>query len=682
MSEGEKEDNNSNQNQEKSEKVNEKYDPYKEYKDYKCEDAEKYQNGPIGDESRSCTDCICCLIFIAFVVGCVVVAALGFKEGHPEKILYSYDDEGKQCGGDDYKDYPYLYFYDVIDDVKSLGQSGQSIHAFCVKSCPNEEADSATKADMNLDCKPTTSSDDCKVKYINYYRSSGLINRFCIPDLSEKEKEFDSTTQSKIEFYDPDSGEKLTKIVDNSDVIEDPPSSGKKYVALDAINGDGDPEEASNRLINWSFFSVDKLATWMADLYVTWPAILASVAVAFILSMLFLLLVRCCAGFIVYTIILLILACFVLLSLIFWKKSDDYEKLGDDTYKKTMLALMWVCAGLALVWFVVICLMCNRIRLAVNLIECTGKYIHNNCSIVFIPFLFFIVNMIWIAYWVVLSIYLYATGDFDENSKVIASFVWTKKIRYAWWFHLFALFYVDAIISAVSQFVFASSACIWYFTNEKGTEDHPICKSFKRAFRYHFGSLAFGSILIAIVKFLMFFLESFKKKVEQTFGAKSQTGCCYKCVIGCLQCCLKCIQKTLEFINKHAYIEIALRGKNFCKAAWEGFALMVKNLGRFSSLILLGSIFSFIGTLFIALATTVAGYFMITKLDYFADKLNSVVLPCACMFIVGFIMGMVSMSVFGMSSDALMHAFLFDEELNNGKTSAIPELQKFMSEER
>ena len=114
---------------------------------------------------------------------------------------------------------------------------------------------------------------------------------------------------------------------------------------------------------------------------------------------------------------------------------------------------------------------------------------------------------------IILSIFLYATGEFDqEGSKVIASFKWNSTIRYSWWFHLFALFYMTAVISAYSQFVYSSSACIWYFTSEKGTEDNIIRKSFKRGIRYHFGSLAFGSIIIALCRLIMVWFESIKKE--------------------------------------------------------------------------------------------------------------------------------------------------------------------------
>ena len=46
----------------------------------------------------------------------------------------------------------------------------------------------------------------------------------------------------------------------------------------------------------------------------------------------------------------------------------------------------------------------------------------------------------------------------------------------------------------------------------------------------------------------------------------------------------------MEFINKHAYIQIALKGDSFCTAAFEGFGLIIRNLGRFSMLALIGGI--------------------------------------------------------------------------------------------
>ncbi len=138
----------------------------------------------------------------------------------------------------------------------------------------------------------------------------------------------------------------------------------------------------------------------------------------------------------------------------------------------------------------------------------------------------------------------------------------------------------------------------------------------------------------------------------------------------------------MEFINKHAYIQIALKGSNFCTAAWEGFGLMIRNIGRFSVLVLIGSLFSLVGTLFISVGSSVIGYFLITKVKYFSEDLNSCILPVFCFAIIGIVIGYVTMSIFGTSGDALIHCFLLDEEINKGQAKAFPELQKFMQDER
>ena len=52
------------------------------------------------------------------------------------------------------------------------------------------------------------------------------------------------------------------------------------------------------------------------------------------------------------------------------------------------------------------------------------------------------------------------------------------------------------------------------------------------------------------------------------------------------------------------------------------------------------------------------------------------------MVMVGLIIGLVTMNVFGMSADTLLFCFLIDKEINKGQPKAMPELQKFMSDER
>lgn len=72
------------------------------------------------------------------------------------------------------------------------------------------------------------------------------------------------------------------------------------------------------------------------------------------------------------------------------------------------------------------------------------------------------------------------------------------------------------------------------------------------------------------------------------------------CIIKCLQCYVACFERFIEFLNKNAYIQIALQGKSFCSAAKDAFSLIMSNLARFSIVGSIGNIFQFIGVLIIS----------------------------------------------------------------------------------
>ena len=651
-------------------------DPYQRYKDFKWQNPEQFKNGPIDDESRKCRDCFCCFIFILIFLLMIVVAVFGFYKGKPTQLFYFYDTDGNACGHDKgYEDYPYIYFTNVISGLKEVNKD-KILNAVCVKTCPSEPDTTTTSSKVHLDCHPTNDIVTCDIGPEDFYESKGLLKRVCFPKSNDDIK-YDSTRQYLAHIYDPVSGDTFKKVVNNEDTTTD--VSHNVYIDVNVINGETDPEKSSARLINFSYFT-QLFTLWINDLNATKWAIAGSIGWSFFLAMFYFLFLRCCAGFITFFLIMIVQAGLIVLAVYFKLLSQKEEEIEAES-DTTDLAFFWVFTALAAIWLLFILIMCNRIRLAVALTQVTSKYINKTWCIVFVPFLFFAILIIWLAYWIIMLVFLYTSGKFEKGkAKVFASFEMDEKLEYGFWFHIVMLFYITAIIEAYSQFVYASSACIWYFNYDKGTENHPIAKSFQRGLRYHFGSLVFGATIIAIIRFLMFFVEIIKKKLEKSAG-KTQ-GKCFKCIFCCVQCCLGCCNKIMEFVNKHAYIQIALKGDNFCVSAFEGFGLIIRNLGRFSMLALIGGIFSLIGTIFITVGSCIIGYFLITRVDYFSDQLNSCVLPVCAFGIVGFVMGRVTMSIFSVSGDALIHSFLLDEELNKGQPKAFPELQKFMSDER
>lgn len=68
----------------------------------------------------------------------------------------------------------------------------------------------------------------------------------------------------------------------------------------------------------------------------------------------------------------------------------------------------------------------------------------------------------------------------------------------------------------------------------------------------------------------------------------------------------------MQFINETAYIQIALRGKNFCMAAFDGFQAVINNGMRYLVVAGVGKLMMFLGRLLIAAGSTLAFYCLIT----------------------------------------------------------------------
>ena len=655
------------------------YDPNYKYTQFQWTEPSKIKNGPIPDEQRRYHDICCTIFFILFVGGCITIAILGFYNGHPSKLLYGYDEDGHACGYKDYEDYPYLYFYSSINNTDDAKET--IINAFCLRECPDTiyDIEEYKNKNITLDCKPTIFNKKCEISHKNYYPSKVIVNRLCFPEMTN-EINFDPNNQEKIEVYDAKTQNKIEKIINKDQFYTD--NNNIKYVMVNAINGKGSASDASSTLIISSYFNVERLAKWITDLYITRWIIFASVLWSFALAMIFMLLLKFIGGLIIFIFFLLIVVGLIILAAYFKINSVNYIEQGDLVYKAAMEAFFWICLVFTIIFIIFILLMCNRIRLSMAMISVTSQYINKTIAIIFIPFLFFIIELLWIVYWIFLSVFIYSTGDFDEKgSKVIASFKWNAGIRFSWWFHLFALLYIASVISSFSQFIYSSTACIWYFNNEKEIEENPIRKSFHRGFRYHFGSIAFGAIIVPIIKFIMFFFDYFKKRIESTPIRNDQSQC-FKYILCCLQCFFGCLGRITEFINEHAYTQIAIKGDGFWTSAWEGYALIVRSLGRFSALSFIGSMFAFISSLFIGVLSCVIGYFIVTEVNSFSESLNSCILPVVIFFIIGCFLGSITMSIYGISGDALIYCFLLEEELNYGQAKSFPALQKFMRDER
>lgn len=74
---------------------------------------------------------------------------------------------------------------------------------------------------------------------------------------------------------------------------------------------------------------------------------------------------------------------------------------------------------------------------------------------------------------------------------------------------------------------------------------------------------------------------------------------------------MACFERVVQYISKLGLIEVAIQSKNFCMSCIDSMKLLLSNPMQFGILTALGSIFEFIGKVFITGASAIIGYFLL-----------------------------------------------------------------------
>lgn len=136
------------------------------------------------------------------------------------------------------------------------------------------------------------------------------------------------------------------------------------------------------------------------------------------------------------------------------------------------------------------------------------------------------------------------------------------------------------------------------------------------------------------------------------------------CIIKCLQCYAACFERFIKFLNRNAYIQIALKGTNFCTSARAAMGLLWDNAARASIVQGIGGMFIFIGNGFITLLTVFICYIILTTSESY--KSYSPWLPLGIILVLSFTIAILFMSIYGLAVDAIFVCFCQDESDNKG----------------
>jgi len=170
---------------------------------------------------------------------------------------------------------------------------------------------------------------------------------------------------------------------------------------------------------------------------------------------------------------------------------------------------------------------------------------------------------------------------------------WTSDLNYYLaWYMFFALLWLYAFIEYKTNFIVQVSAASYYFDSNASNEGSAsVGKGFKFAYLNHMGSLAMGSFIIGVIRFVKFVFVYAARKTANMSGENKMSEMAVKCGT----CYIQCLEKVTDYLNEAAFCYMAVSGENFATSAWNGFLLNIKHMLQFSFSNLIAKVFMFLG---------------------------------------------------------------------------------------
>ncbi|KAH7823925.1 putative Choline Transporter-like (CTL) Family Protein [Monocercomonoides exilis] len=309
-----------------------------------------------------------------------------------------------------------------------------------------------------------------------------------------------------------------------------------------------------------------------------WTIIVAAI-IAVVLCFAYMGCMSCCARTCVWACIFMGLGCFFLAGFIMIVLGIAFIGKASEDDKGAFTAL--ILFGLVILAFGLVascCLYCckERITLVSYLIEAASKAITSMPCLPLFSALFSVVSCI-VSVLCFFSILFYVSSR--DLEKVDGS--WTVVLPgYAWIFILFvfvAYVWMVMFVFGMNQMTIGGSITSWYFTRNRSGENStreswPILSSFKRALRYHSGSVAFGSGLITACTVMQVLAQL------AADSAKESGNDILQCLCALIACIVEKIEHYLEFITSRVYVLISIKGEPFWPSAKQTMFLLLRNL--------------------------------------------------------------------------------------------------------
>lgn len=199
----------------------------------------------------------------------------------------------------------------------------------------------------------------------------------------------------------------------------------------------------------------------------------------------------------------------------------------------------------------------------------------------------------------------------------------------------------------------------WYWTFDKTkVPSTPVFSGIATTFKFHIGTISFGSMIITICQIVRFIIDACNKAMRDD----SESNIVLKIFCMALKCLADCLQDIIEFINKNAYIHVAMHGQNFCTSAKSVFNLILRNI---MDTMVIKNVAGILFTMLQLLVSCIMGG-ITYGIYYKIDSVEYNIIPALLVFFGTYVITTIFFDVYMMAIDTLFICFLEDMERNDG----------------
>jgi choline transporter-like protein 2/4/5 len=701
-------------------------------------------------EERKCTDIVFLILYIVFVLGFIAIMIVGFVLGDPYRLVYPTDYTGKTCRGDREKlkavVYPRLeediYFNTVVKGEKNIFD--MKFFGVCVPSCDWVETTGphswvCTYDQQDVDPVRATYLDGCLTDpegagckdamqhcWKQYFKMQNVFYR-CVPKYDSNSiknekcaepQEYKDQTREKMEA-DGTWDRCDVSVITFTKTTKQMPSSNQVF------------DKLNQAAAMWGRYFGDLRRTWMVVLVI-------GVIVCMIMGFVWLFIMKYCAGVMVWLTVFLAIVLSLLITFYMyfkaglytiedlqslnekignsklnesvskWEKSDIASKLdpSDDNQEKFKY-MAWATTAFTVILLLMIAALRHKINTAITIIKQASKALRSMPFLIFFPYIIVAMLIILLILWVFVSAYLASAGEITPSDmssamkeKMNTQFNTSSTLqfkdykdnevtKYLIIYVFFGMLWTNQLIQAIGMFTIAGCVSYWYWHDADEIPNSPVWASFKKAIRYHFGSLCFGSFLIAFMDFLRVCLAYVDERTKSIQGSNRAVRCIMKMV----KCFLWCFTKCLKFVNKNAYIMIAMEGTSFCTSTKNAIKLILDNMAEMATINILSSFVLLLGKLFMTCVCGMLSFaylkaeFEVTSnpessgLSSDENQISSQWLTVLLTMIFAYFVSSAFMYVYDMAIDTILLCFCKDKDKNvkAGKNLHRQELHDLVS---